>query len=150
MPHSSSCILIHLVFSTRNRERVLTPALQADLHPHLAETLTQLHCPPLQVGGVEDHVHLFFGLSPAHPVAEVTETVKDRSAKWLRARDAALAHFHWQTNYGAFSISHLEAETVANYLRNQVVHHQKMTYQEEFRRLLKWYQVAFDEKHVWD
>ena len=150
MPHSSSCILIHLVFSTKNRERVLTPALQAELHPHLTEILTHLHCPPMQVGGGEDHVHLFFELFPTRTIAEVTEMVKDRSAQWIRARDTALAHFHWQTKYGAFSISHLEAETVENYLRNQMVHHQKVTFQDEFRRLLKWYEVAFDEKHGWD
>jgi REP element-mobilizing transposase RayT len=63
MPQSLSRILIHLVFSTKNRERLLTPAIQNELHPYLAVTLDQIGCPSLQVGGIEDHVHLLFGLS---------------------------------------------------------------------------------------
>ncbi len=70
MPESLSRILIHLVFSTKNRERALTPALQPELHPYLAGTLDKIACPSLQIGGVEDHVHLFFGLSRTRTIAE--------------------------------------------------------------------------------
>jgi putative transposase len=75
MPQSLSRILIHLVFSTKNREAVLTPAIQTELHPYLAGTPDHIACPSLQVGGVADHVHLFFGLSRTRTIADVVETV---------------------------------------------------------------------------
>ena len=150
MPQSLSRILIHLVFSTKNRERILTPAIQTELHPYLAGTLDNIECPSLQVGGVEDHVHLFFGLSRTRTIADVVETVKTSSSKWIKTKGAAFADFHWQSGYGAFSVSQSDADAVVSYIRNQAQHHQKMTFQDEYRRLLERYQVAFDEKYVWD
>ena len=150
MPQSLSRILIHLVFSTKNRECVLTPVIQTELHPYLAGMLDNLQCPSLRVGGVQDHVHLFFGLSRTRTIAEVVETVKTSSSKWIKTKGAAFADFHWQSGYGAFSVSQSDAETVAAYIRNQAQHHQKMTFQEEYRRLLERYQVTFDENYVWD
>lgn len=150
MPQSLSRILIHLVFSTKSRVRVLTPGIQKELHPYIAGTLDNIECPSLQVGGVEDHVHLFFGLSRTRTIADVVETVKTSSSKWIKTKGAAFMDFHWQSGYGAFSVSQSDAETVVAYIRNQAQHHQKMTFQDEYRRLLDRYQVAFDEKYVWD
>jgi putative transposase len=150
MPQSLSRILIHLVFSTKNRERVLTPDLQTELHPYLAATLDNIQCPSLQVGGVEDHVHLFFGLSRTRTIADIVETVKTSSSKWIKTKGALYTNFHWQSGYGAFSVSQSDASAVVTYICNQAQHHQKMTFQEEYRRLLERYQVAFDERYVWD
>jgi REP element-mobilizing transposase RayT len=150
MPQSLARILVHLVFSTKNRERVLTPAIMAELHPYVAVTLDHIDCPSLQVGGVEDHVHLFFGLSRTRTIADIVETVKTSSSKWIKTKGAEFTDFHWQSGYGAFSVSQSDAETVITYIRNQAQHHQKMTFQQEYRRLLERYQVAFDERYVWD
>lgn len=150
MPQSLSRILIHLVFNTKNRERVRTPAIQTELHPYLAGTLDNIQCPSLQVGGVEDHVHLLFGLSRTRTVAEVVETVKTSSSKWIKTNDVRLIGFHWQSGYGAFSVSQSDADTVVGYIRNQAQHHERMTFQDEYRRLLERYQVAFDERYAWD
>ena len=150
MPQSLSRILIHLVFSTKHRERVLTPAIRSELHPYIAVTLDNIECPSLQVGGVEDHVHLFFGLSRTRTIAAVVETVKTSSSKWIKTKGSEFTAFHWQSGYGAFSVSQSDADAVVAYIRNQAEHHQKMTFQEEYRRLLERYRVAFDEKYVWD
>ncbi len=150
MPQSLSRILIHLVFSTKNRERILPPAIQTELHPYLAGTLDNIECPSLQVGGVEDHVHLLFGLSRTRTIADVVEKVKISSSKWIKAKGVTFADFHWQSGYGAFSVSQSDADAVVAYIRNQAQHHLKMTFQDEYRRLLERYQVAFDERYVWD
>ena len=150
MPQSLSRILIHLVFSTKNRERILSQMIQTELHPYLAGVLDNIQCPSLQVGGVEDHVHLFFGLSRTRTIAEIVETVKTSSSKWMKTKSTAFANFHWQSGYGAFSVSQSDAETVVAYIRGQAQHHQRMTFQEEYRRLLERYEVAFDENYVWD
>jgi putative transposase len=150
MPQSLSRILVHLVFSTKNRVPVLPPAIQAELHPYMAGTLANLDCPSLQVGGVEDHVHLLFGLSRTRTVAEVVESVKTSSSKWLKTKAEDLAQFHWQSGYGAFSVSQSDADAEVAYIQNQAKHHLKMTFQDEYRRLLKRYRVDFDERYVWD
>ncbi len=150
MPQSLSRILVHLVFSTKNREPVITPAVQTELHPYLAGVLDNIDCPSLQVGGVADHVHLFFGLSRKRTIAEIVEKLKTSSSKWIKGKDAGLADFHWQSGYGAFSVSQSDADAVVTYIQKQALHHRKMTFQEEYRRLLERYGVAFDERYVWD
>ena len=150
MPQSLSRILIHLVFSTKGRERFLTSAIQTELHPYLAGTLDNMECPSLQVGGAEDHIHLLFGLSRTRTVAEVVEKVKTSSSKWIKSKGVEFAQFHWQSGYGAFSVSQSHADAVIAYIRNQAQHHQTVTFQEEYRRLLERYKVDFDERYVWD
>ena len=134
------------MFSTKDRKRVLTSAIQSELHPYLASTLAHIDCPSLQVGGVEDHIHLFFGQYRTRTIAQVVETVKTSSSKWIKTRNAEFADFHWQRGYAAFSVSPSDAGKVVTYIRNHEKHHQKTTFQEEYRRLLGRYRVAYDER----
>ena len=150
MPQSLSRVLIHLVFSTKNREPLLTPAIQSELHPYLAGALDNMNCPSLRVGGVEDHVHLFFGLCRTLTIAQVVESVKTSSSKWIKSKGGGFAGFHWQSGYGAFSVSQSDADAVVAYVAEQERHHQKMTFQDEYRRLLERYRINYDEQYVWD
>lgn len=150
MPQSLSRVLVHLVFSTKNRERFLSPAIQSELHPYLAGTLDNIECPSLQVGGIEDHVHLLFGLSRTRTIAEVAEVVKTSSSKWIKSKGPSFGQFHWQSGYGAFSVSQSNASAVVAYIRDQAQHHKKLTFQDEFRRILEKYLVRYDERYVWD
>ena len=143
-------MLAHLIFSTKNRVPVLNPDIRAELHPYLSVVLTNDGCPALQVGGVEDHVHLFFGLSRTRTLAQVVENVKTSSSKWLKTKDPALAEFHWQSGYGAFSVSQSQADEVIEYIRRQEEHHRTRTFQQEFRLFLERYQIPYDEQYVWD
>ncbi len=120
MPQSLSRILVHLVFSTKNRVRYLTPTIQTELHPYLSGVLNGIDCPSLQVGGVEDHVHLLFGLSRTRTIADIVETVKTSSSKWIKTKGTEFSDFHWQAGYGAFSVSQSDADTVVAYIQNQV------------------------------
>ena len=150
MPQSLSRVLVHLIFSTKNRDPVLTPEIQAELHPYLAVVSRDNDCPSLQVGGVEDHVHLLFGLSRTRTVAQIVEAVKTSSSKWIKTKGPAFTGFHWQAGYGAFSVSQSNIAAVVLYIQNQREHHQKVTFQEEYRKFLRRYQIAYDEKYVWD
>ena len=143
-------MLVHLIFSTKNREPVLTPAVRAELFPYLAVVLANDGCPSLRVGGVADHVHLLFGLSRTRSLAEVVENVKTSSSKWVKGRDPTLAHFHWQAGYGTFSVGPSDADDVVEYIVRQDEHHRTTTFQEEFRAFLGRHEVAFDERYEWD
>ena len=150
MPQSLSRILVHLVFSTKDRVPVLTPTICGELHPYLAVVLRDNDCPSLKVGGVTDHVHLIFGLSRTSIVAKVVETVKTSSSKWIKTKGAEFATFHWQGGYGAFSVSESNAQAVVTYIATQEEHHRRMTFQEEYRKFLDRHHVPYDERYVWD
>lgn len=95
-------------------------------------------------------MHLLFGLSRTLTAAKIVETVKTSSSKWIKTKNAAFADFHWQGGYGAFSVSESSADTVVRYIQNQVQHHQRKTFQVEFRELLERHNIVYDERYVWD
>jgi putative transposase len=150
MPQSLSRVLVHLIFSTKHRVPALAPEVRPELHAYFVGILRGIDCPGLQTGGAEDHVHLLFGLSRMRSIAQAVETLKTSSSKWIKTKGASFADFHWQAGYGAFSVSPSDADSVVAYIRNQETHHEKVTFQEEYRRFLERYQVAYDERYVWD
>ena len=150
MPQSLSRVLVHLIFSTKHRAPVLSASIRTELHPYLAAVLRSHQCPSLQVGGVEDHVHVLFALCRTLSLAQIVEMVKVASSKWLKTKGTVLAHFHWQSGYGAFSVSESETGSVIDYIRTQEEHHRKMSFQEEYRNFLARHRVDYDERYVWD
>ena len=150
MAQSLSSILVHLVFSTKNREPFITSEIELELHPYLATIFHECKSPSLLVGGMPDHIHALFALSRTASVAEIVEEVKTSSSKWIKKKGSEFHNFHWQAGYGAFSIGQSSTQKVKDYIANQKEHHHHRTFQEEYRALLKKYEVKYDEKYVWD
>jgi putative transposase len=151
MAQSLAKINLHTVFSTKERRPFLrNPALRDELHRYLGGILTHLDCQPIMVGGVEDHVHLLATLSRTCQPAEMVKEVKRGSSLWIKERDQALRDFGWQNGYGIFSLGFSQIKEVRDYIAGQEAHHHKATFQEEFRALLRRYEIAFDERYVWD
>jgi REP-associated tyrosine transposase len=151
MPQSLAKIHLHLIFSTKNRVPFLRDRqLRLDTHAYLAGACENLGSPALLIGGMEDHVHILCLMSRTITIAELLRDLKRESSKWLKARDADLAEFHWQDGYGAFSISPSHVDSVRTYIARQEEHHHQETYQDEYRRLLRKYAIEFDERFVWD
>jgi putative transposase len=150
MPQSLSSILIHLVFSTKNREPFITADIESDLHDYLGGIFRRCECPSLLIGGTADHIHALFVLSRTKTVASVVEGVKVGSSKWIKTKGEAFQSFQWQTGYGAFSVSQSGLEKVRSYIANQQQHHYQISFQDEYRLLCEKYGVAIDERYVWD
>lgn len=150
MAQSLSELLVHLIFSTKDREPFLQESIRAGLHAYLATTIRSLEAECYRVGGTEDHVHLAVRLPRTITVAKLVETAKTSSSKWIKGRDGALKNFSWQRGYGAFSISKTHLPALIDYIENQEEHHRDVTFQEEYRSLLEKLNVAFDERYVWD
>jgi putative transposase len=149
MSQSLALVLVHIIFSTKNRMTFLqSPDLRSEVHAYLTGTLRGLHCEPLQVGGMPDHVHILSGLSRTISLAELVKNLKTSSTMALKAKGHS--HFSWQGGYGAFSVSQSAKESVMAYIASQEIHHRKMTFQEEFRTILMKHGVLFDERYVWD
>lgn len=151
MPQSLAKILVHTVFSTKDRRPFLRDkALRDELHYYLGGILANHDCQPLIIGGVEDHVHTLSTLSRTCQVSEMVKEVKRGSSLWLKTRSSALDDFAWQNGYGIFSVGFSQVEAVKNYIAGQEEHHRKVAFQDEFRELLRRYEIEFDERYVWD
>lgn len=149
MPQSLSRVLVHLVFSTKNREPFITSEVRPRLHGYIVGILQHLNSPSIQTGGVADHVHILFSLGRTSTQAGIVEEVKKGSSKWMKS-DGGAPEFSWQAGYGAFSIGESQVEVVVKYIQSQEEHHRKISFQEEYRKFLERYNVAFDERYVWD
>jgi putative transposase len=151
MPQSLANVLLHIIFSTKNREPHLRDRhLRDDLHAYLAGTLANLGCPALIVGGVSDHVHILCQLSRTTTIADLVQELKTESSKWLKERDRSLAGFYWQNGYAALSVSQSNAPRVRDYIAAQEEHHRTRSFQDEFREFLRRHKIEFDERYVWD
>lgn len=151
MPQSLAKILVHAVFSTKDRRPFLREKnLREELHRYMGGILSEHDCQPIIVGGVEDHVHLLCALSRTCQAAEMIKEVKRGSSLWLKTKSADLDDFAWQSGYGVFSIGFSQIEMVRNYIAAQEEHHRKVSFQDEFRELLRRYEIGFDERYVWD
>jgi len=104
MPQSLSSVLVHLVFSTKNREPFITPQIELELHPYMATVFREHNSPSLTIGGTADHIHALFALGRSIAVADVVEEIKTGSSKWIKTQGREYRNFHWQRGYGAFSI----------------------------------------------
>ena len=150
MPQSLSSVLIHLIFSTKNREPFITPAIESELYPYMATIFRELKSPSLTIDGTSDHVHTLFALSRTITIAELVEAVKTSSSKWIKTKDRKFKNFHWQKGYGAFSIGQSNVADLKRYIGSQKQHHRRVSFQEEYRNFLKRYEIEFDERYVWD
>lgn len=151
MPQSLSRIYLHIIFSTKNRERRLIDAdLRKSLHAYVAATMKQVDCVPVEIGGVEDHIHILCLFPRTRSVADVVKEAKRVSTNWLQEQSAELSGFHWQSGYGVFSVSQSNVAGVVDYIRNQEQHHRQLMFQDEYRAFLKKHAVEFDERYVWD
>lgn len=147
MSHSYSSNRIHLVFSTKNREKQITEELQSKLWPYMAGIAKNHGFEAIKIGGIEDHAHALLLLPATLPLAKAIQTLKSCSAKWMNdlrtTRD-----FAWQEGYGAFSVSSSQTDAVMRYIEGQKEHHARRTFDEEFISLLKKYGVKYDPEHV--
>jgi putative transposase len=150
MSQSLSKIYVHLIFSTKNRERSLPDEARLDLHAYMGGTLKGLGCLPVEINTEPDHLHALFLLARTEALSDVVGHLKKSSNDWLRSQGPQLEKFFWQAGFGAFSVSQSQVEEVRAYIRNQREHHRVKTFQEEFRAFLKAYDVEYDERYVWD
>jgi putative transposase len=152
MPQSLAKVLIHLVYSTKNREpRLADIELRNQLYAYKSKVLRDnVDSPTLAINGVEDHVHLLLLLSRKFAIMNVVEEAKTETTKWLKKQGSEYADFHWQSGYGAFSVSESNVDPVKQYFARQTEHHARATYQDEFRALCRRHNVEIDERYVWD
>jgi len=138
------------IFSTKNRQPVLTDSVRAPVCAYASGVLRDLDSPALAMNAWRDHVHILLVLSKNHSLSQVVMEVKRATSKWIKTQGKEFKGFHWQSGYGAFSIGQSGVDEVKTYIANQVEHHRVKSFEEEFRSFLKRYQIEFDERYLWD
>jgi putative transposase len=142
-------VFVHLVWSTKWRLPMLTPALRKDLFPFMGGIMNDLGAMPILINGVEDHVHSLVWVPPTLCVADLVKNAKGGSARWANQR-AGRRVLKWQVKYGAFSVYPKDLHVVHRYIARQEIHHRKVNFKSEFRKTLVESGATFDEAHMWE
>jgi len=149
MSHTYSSNRVHIIFSTKHREKRLPEDLQPKLWSYMAGIARNHGFEAIRIGGVSDHAHALLLLPPTIPLAKAVQMMKGSSSHWLNATGAAGKEFAWQEGYGAFSVSASQTEDVVKYIEGQAEHHTRWDYKDEFLVFLKRYGIEYDPLYVW-
>jgi putative transposase len=149
MANTYTSLHYHITFSTKNRERWITPDLEPRIWAYLGGIARDNRIVPFKIGGVEDHVHLLLGMPPTVAPSKMVQLLKGGSSKWIHDTFPALRGFGWQDGYGAFTVSKSNLPDVVKYVETQREHHRGKTFQEEFRALLDRHGIGYDERYLW-
>ena len=153
MPQSLANVLIHVVWSTKNREPWINDDIRPRFHAYLIGVLDKVGCPSLEMNSEPDHVHILCALSRTVTIAKMVEQAKISTSLWFKKLDSPIPSFCWQGGYAVFSVSQSQVEGVRSYIKSQREHHgshRVMSFQDELRAMLKKHGMAFDERYVWD
>ncbi|MFA5203979.1 MAG: transposase [Lentisphaeria bacterium] len=156
MSQSLAKVWIHLIFSTHNRRRAfVSEASRTAVCGYMTGIFKNLDCPVARINLAVDHVHILHLMSRTHALSEVVATVKRQTTDWIKEQEWARGNpdfhqFHWQGGFGAFSVSESVVPNVKAYIDGQLEHHQRVTFQDEFREFMQRHGVELDERYAWD
>lgn len=149
MAHSYISALYHCVFSTKERRKTITKELQERLWPYMGGIARENNMRALEIGGVEDHVHLLLSIPSTLSIAKAMQLIKGGSSKWVHDTIPAHNNFEWQEGYGAFTVGVSQVPDTKVYIANQREHHRTRTFQEEFIAFLEKHGIEYDPRYVW-
>ena len=149
MPSSWTQNYYHVVFGTKHREPLISDELRERLIRFIGGIARDLRCSLLECNGMSEHIHLLVRFPPDVAPSVMVGNIKSRSSRWMR-RELGKAKFTWQRGYGGFTVSRSAMEDVAEYIRRQQSHHRKMTFEQEFVRLLDKHGIEYDPRFLFD
>jgi REP element-mobilizing transposase RayT len=150
MPGTYSQLLLHIVFSTKHRQPFIATNIADLLYPYMGGIVRTEKGVLCDIGGVEDHVHLYQYWRSDGSISDLMRTVKARSSKWVHETFPKLSAFAWQEGYSVFTVSKSHEDAVKRYISTQVEDHQKEDFKSELLRLLRAHGIEFDERYVFE
>jgi REP element-mobilizing transposase RayT len=142
-------LLVHVVLSTKNRTKVITPEIEPELFAYIAGTLKNLESPCLAINGTTDHVHILISQSKNVALSRLVGELKKSSSRWIKTKGPGFASFDWQDGYGAFPIGQSNVAALKQYIAQQKERHKKKPFQVKLIEFLKKYGVKYDERYLW-
>ena len=150
MAGTYSNLNFHVVFSTKNRDPIITDELEEELYRYIAGIIKGEGAILLKIGGTENHVHLVIRLKPIHFIPDMLKKIKANASKWINDHQKINGRFSWQVGYGIFSVSESQLPHTIQYVGNQKEHHLRITFKEEFIRLLEKNGIQYDPEYLWE
>ena len=141
-------ILYQIVFSTKHRALTLSSDNRQRLFEYISGILKNKNCFVYQIGGVADHIHIITHLHPSVALSSLVKDIKLASTDYIKTNKLFPKFTGWQEGYGAFTYSIDAKARLIAYAKNQELHHQRLTFLEEYIDLLKESEVLFEEKYI--
>ena len=148
MANTYTQIHIHFVFVVKYREAMIHPLWKERLHKYITGIVRSYEHKMLIINSMPDHIHMLVGCRPSQSISDLMKNVKAGSSEWINEEKLSKRKFNWQDGYGAFSYAKSDLPTIIKYIENQERHHKKKSFQEEYRELLKEFEVEFDERYL--
>ena len=150
MPNTYTQIHIHFVFAVKHRYGLIQKSWKDELYKYITGIIQANHHKLIIINGMPDHVHIVVGLRPNQSISDLMKEVKQHSSKWINNKGFIKGKFEWQEGYGAFSYSKSHLRNIINYVTNQEIHHQKLTFIEEYKDMLQKFDIEFDEQYIFN
>jgi len=148
MANTYTQIHIHSVFAVQNRISLIGITWKERLYKYIASIIQNHEHKVLSIGGMPDHIHILFGFRPTQSLSSLMQNVKRNSSEWINKEKFVLGRFSWQEGYGAFSYGKSQISQVIKYIENQEAHHKKSTFIEEYKNILKNFELDYDERYI--
>ena len=144
------CVNLHMIWSTKRRQRLIHPEWSGRLYAYLGSIAGAKNARLIAANSEPDHIHLYVSLPSPLTLAEMINACKSNSTRWIRQTFPDRRWFSWQEGYAAFSVSRSQEQAVIEYIRNQHEHHRKCDFQQELLELLRRHEIEFDLRYVFD
>ena len=148
MSNTYTQLYVHCVFAVKYRAAMLHSHWEDRLRSYIIAIVQNNKHKMLAINNMPDHLHMFVGLNPSQSISDMMQVVKEDSSKWINQEKLTKQRFHWQDGYGAFTHSRSQIDTVVKYIHNQQDHHRKITFLEEYRKMLDSFGIAYDERYI--
>jgi putative transposase len=140
----------HIVFSTKYRHPLIQTVLQTRLYEYIGGIIRAQNGHLIEIGGIEDHIHLLANLSATKAISDTLRELKTNASKWCNELPEQTSRFEWQKGYAAFSVSYSQIESVRHYIQNQREHHQTSTFEDEYIKFLELHDIAFEQRYLFE
>jgi putative transposase len=132
-------ILVHTVWTTKNRIPYLNDTIREDVIQHIRQNAVTKKIFIDHINGEKEHIHALISLSKSQSIAEIMHYIKGESSFWINKQLKTPGKFEWQDDYYGVSIGISQLEILREYIRNQVIHHRKTSFEDELDVLIREY-----------
>ena len=150
MANTYTQLYVMFVFAVKDRQNLIAGKHEKEIHKYISGIIIahtqQLIC----INGTSDHIHILASIKPDKSISELMREVKSNTSKWINEKKWFLGKFHWQTGFGAFSYSRSQLNDVIKYIENQKEHHKRISFKEEYKKLLESFGIDYDEKYIFE
>ena len=147
MLHSYTKLYVHLIWGTKNRFNYFNKVIRDLVKDHILKYAKENNIEVLSINIQSDHLHLLISLRSDQKVDDIVKRLKGESSHWINSENIIKPKFSWQRGYGAFSISSSHLDAVKNYIKNQDEHHKKVSFIDEYKKILTKYGYSINNSN---